>query len=106
MTARPRFWRWVLSFGILGVIIPLLLLARWHVDHVSFGDLGLVLWPASFSFTALDSSDHFSTIAMLYGEAFLANFALYALIGGLFWPVAHVVVRLRDRLNKSARPSA
>jgi hypothetical protein len=46
-----------------------------------------------------------STIAFVYVLAIVENCILYAVVGALLWPIAHLIVRFRNRHSQSAKSS-
>jgi hypothetical protein len=95
MALKPKFWRWVTPFAGLGLFVPTVLTSGWFLFHPNFGDW-LVLWPSSIMFMALDtpSPSPISTAIFVYALAFVENLLLYAAIGVITWPLAHLALRL------------
>ena len=98
MTFRPRFWRWVIGCGIIGLLVPAALSVKWFGFHSGAGS-ETVLWPSSIMFMALDvpSPATISTVAVVYTVAIIENILLYAVLGAVTWLLAHAVVRVVDR---------
>jgi hypothetical protein len=103
MKTKPNIWKWVLLFAALGLVAPVILTVQYLAFGVSFGDSAYLLWvwPTSIMFMALDSPGPAptSTVVAIYCVAFLENCALYATLGVFLWPIAHLIVRRRDRLR-------
>jgi hypothetical protein len=106
MQPRPRFWRWISVFATLGLAVPAGLLLWWHVSPYGAGEEEM-LWPSSLMFLGLEgpTPEPTSTIVFVYALAFVENCILYAVIGALLWPIAYVIVQLRNRHHKSANSS-
>jgi hypothetical protein len=96
MALKPKFWRWTLLFGAFGLLVPAVLLFRWFLFDSGFGEFAVTLWPSSIMFMALDSPrpSPISTIVFIYTLAFVENCLLYAAIGVITWPLAHLALRL------------
>ena len=105
MILKLRFWNWVLSFGALGLIIPFALMAWCFLFHQSVG-VETFLWPSSIMFMALDTpSPSIWTVVSVYAVAWLENAMLYAVLGALLWPLAHLALRLRYSRNSPSKSS-
>jgi hypothetical protein len=56
------------------LVIPVILLLRWHLFDHSFGELELILWPTSFILMLGNSPD-------AYAVSIVMNVALYSVVG-------------------------
>jgi hypothetical protein len=95
MELKPKFWRWTLLFGAFGLLVPVVITSGWFLFHPNFG-VWLDLWPSSIMFMALDTPTlaRTSTIIFVYAIAVVENCLLYAAIGVITWPLAHLSLRL------------
>ena len=98
MKLSPR--RWIVCWGVLGLLVPSVLLLRWLVfDHI-FGEVEMILWPSSFVLLALDGPEPLSlldrlTSTALYAIALAINVGLYSVIGLLSWQLIDLIRRWR-----------
>jgi hypothetical protein len=92
----------MLSFGVLGLIVPAILTVWYFLSGRRLDNLPIWLWPSSQIFMALDhpAQARLSTVIFVYTTAFLENSVVYATAGALLWPIAHLVSRYRHRHKK------
>jgi hypothetical protein len=64
---------WTCWWGLAGLVVPVVLLLRWHLFHHSFGVLELIVWPSSFMLMR-NTPD-------AYVVAIVMNMALYSVVG-------------------------
>ena len=62
------------------MVVPVVLLLRWHLFHHSFGVLELIVWPSSFILMR-NTPD-------AYAVAIVMNMALYSIVGLGAWLVS------------------
>lgn len=100
-----RFWRWVLSFALLGLLIPMGLCAFWFLFSGRGISLALWLWPGSIRFMALEmrGAEPIPTVVFVYIVAILENALMYALAGALLWAGMRLAQRGIHALRTSAR---
>jgi hypothetical protein len=60
--------------GFAGLVVPVVLLLRWHLFNHSFGYPELIVWPSSFVLMLGNTAD-------AYVVAIIMNMALYAVVG-------------------------
>jgi hypothetical protein len=65
---------WICLWGLAGLVVPVVLLLRWHLFHHSFGELELIVWPSSFILMLGNTFD-------AYAVAIVMNMALYSIVG-------------------------
>ena len=89
------FWRWVLGWAVLGLMVPVGLMIGPFVFGRSVGLWSVWLWPSSLIFGALNALDPASlpVIAVLYALALILNILLYAGLSIVLWPIADSVRR-------------
>ena len=63
------------------MVVPVVLLLRWHLFHHSFGVLELIVWPSSFILMLGNTPD-------AYVVAIVMNMALYSIVGLGAWLVS------------------
>src|ERR1039458_2104040 len=88
MKLSPR--RWIVCWGVLGLLVPSVLLLRWLVFDHMFGEVELILWPSSFVLFALDKPGPLNlldrlTVVTVYAIALAINVGLYSVMGLLSW---------------------
>ena len=94
MSWKKPFWKWILLFATLGVVISVLLALQWFIFRVPFRDVEAILWPSSLMFMALDApGTSWSTIAIVYLVAVVENVLLYVVVGLFLWPIAYLIRR-------------
>lgn len=87
--------KWLFYWGALGLLVPAVLLLRWKLFGIMFGQLEATLWPSSIFTIGLEGNPTISTILFVYAVAFVVNVLLYSLIGLLIWPVLRFFLRQR-----------
>ena len=97
----------MLSFGIVGLLVPAILTALDFLPGKRSENLPFWLWPSSQIFMTLDqpADARLSTVIFVYTTAFLENSVVYATAGALLWPIAHLVSRYRHRRKKPSAAS-
>ena len=92
------FWKWLFGWGLLGLLIPAVLILRYVLLHSSFGGLEFILWPTSILLMGLEGPtprsvpDIIEVYAILMGE----NMLIYSVIGLLTWPLLYFALRRRN----------
>ena len=94
---KSKFLRWVLIFGVAGLLVPVLLMLHASISRSLFGDREIFLWPGSIMLMSTEdpSMTKFHAAAIFCG-ALISNFALYAALGALTWPIRRFIIRRRD----------
>jgi hypothetical protein len=92
--------RWVFWWGVLGVLVPALLLLRWKLFGVMFGEVEAIIWPSSIFTMALEGSPTIGNILFVYAIAFLANILLYSVVGLMTWPPLRFFLRRNAESHK------
>ena len=85
------FWRWVLVFAVLGLLIPLVVTFRYGVmgSNSTFGN---GLWISSWLFMGMDQPNS-TAIAKISQLVFAwgSNVVIYAVLGAFGWWVVSLV---------------
>jgi len=92
---KLTFSKWLLYFGVLGLLVPAVLLLRWKLFGIMFGLLEATLWPSSIFTMGLEGNPTIWNILLVYAIALVANVLLYSLAGLLIWPVFRFLLRQR-----------
>lgn len=93
---KSKFLRWVLLFGVAGLVVPVLLMLHASISRSLFGDREIFLWPGSIMLMSTeDPSMPKLQLAAIVGGAFFSNVFLYAALGALTWPIRRVIIRRR-----------
>ena len=89
----------MLAWGVLGLVIPALLILRWKSTGASFGEAELILWPSSILTMGLDGPSPRSNLIIVevYAALIAENAVLYLLAGLLTCPVLFLILRWRNR---------
>jgi hypothetical protein len=87
--------KWVFWCGILGLLVPAVLMLRWKLFGSMFGQIEAILWPSSIMLMGLEGSVSMFYILLVYAMAFVGNVIIYSGIGLLTWPALHFVQRRR-----------
>lgn len=85
--------KWLFYWAVIGLLVPTVLLLRWKLLGVMFGEVEAALWPASIITMGLEGNSTIWNILLIYAIAFVVNVLLYSLIGLLIWPVLRFFVR-------------
>jgi hypothetical protein len=89
--------RWILGFGVAGLLVPAALMLHANLTRSLFGDRDLFLWPGSIALMSTeDPSMTKFHAAVIFGGALISNFVLYGALGALTWPIRRFVIRRRD----------
>jgi hypothetical protein len=84
---KAKFWRWILLFGLAGLIVPGVLLLHVIVSRTVFGGLEVLLWPGSLMLWTLENPKPPMVQAAIFAGALISNVLLYAAVGALTWLV-------------------
>jgi hypothetical protein len=100
MKLKVKFWKWILLFGALGLLVPAVSCIHWFLFGGHASEFEFMLWPSSIMFMGLDGPTPVptSTIVAVYAIAMIENVALYAVIGAFAWLLANLVLCLRGLL--------
>lgn len=66
---------------------------RWKITGRGFGNVELVLWPASIMLMGLEGIRSIPEIIIVYVIVLAANVIQYAILGLLTWPVVRFILR-------------
>jgi hypothetical protein len=107
MLMKVKFWRWILGFGVVGLLVPAALMLHANLTHTLFGDRELLLWPGSIALLSTEDMPKPQQFAVL-GEALFSNVLLYAALGAGIWPFRRLIRRCRTTRadNPTMPPSA
>jgi hypothetical protein len=96
---KRRMLKWMLTWGVLGLVIPALLIIRWRLTGASFGEVESILWPSSILTMGLDGPGPRSNLSIVevYAALIGENVVLYFLVGLLTCPVLFLIPRWRKR---------
>lgn len=85
--------RWLLCWGALALVAPTLLTLRWVLFHSLLGRVEATFWPGSFILMSLEATDRVIPTVLLWGVAFLANVAVYCVLGLAVWAIVQLATR-------------
>jgi hypothetical protein len=90
----------MLAWGALGLVIPALLIIRWKLTGLPFGELESILWPSSILTMGLEGPSPRRTVEIVevYAVLIAENVVLYVLVGLLTFPLVFWVLRWRKPL--------
>jgi hypothetical protein len=97
---KLTIWKWVFWWGLLGLLVPAVLLLRWKLFDSGFGQFEATLWPSSIMTMVLEGSVKMWDILVVYTIALVANIILYSVVGLLTWPVVRFVLRRRAQAQQ------
>jgi hypothetical protein len=100
MKLNVKIWKWILLFGALGLLIPVVSCLHWFIFGGYASEFEFMLWPSSIMFMALDvpTPAPASTVIAVYAIALIENVVLYAIVGALAWLLVNLVFFLRSLL--------
>jgi hypothetical protein len=87
--------KWIVWWGLAGLLVPVVLLLRWKLFGHGFGEREAILWPSSLILMALEGPPEPVVIAVVYAIAVAANITLYSVVGLLSWFFLDLVLRRR-----------
>ena len=89
-TIKARWLRWMLFWSIAGLLVPIMLTARYLLFNSSFGTMEAILWPASIGLMGLEGPPRSKfDIASVYAVLMGLNIALYAALGLVSTPIGY-----------------
>jgi len=100
MKLKVKFWKWILLFGALGLLVPAVSCIHWFLFSGHASEFEFMLWPSSIMFMGLDGPTPVpvSTVVVVFAIALIENIVLYAVVGALAWLLVNVVFYLRGLL--------
>ena len=90
---KLTLWKWVFWWGILGLLVPAVLILRWKLFGSMFGQIEAILWPSSIMLMILEGSVSMLNILLVYAIALVGNVTIYSGVGLLTWPALRFVQR-------------
>ncbi len=94
---KRKLLKWILAWVSVGLLLPLLMLLRWHLFPLSgLGAVELALWPSSIALIGVgDSPTPYSRLdlAGIYAMLIAVNGLLYLVVGLVTSPVMVFVGR-------------
>jgi hypothetical protein len=92
---KPTLRKWMFSWGVIGLLIPIALILRWKLLGSTFGQIELILWPSSILLIGLEGQRSAFVIVLWYAIFIVANIVFYCVIGLLTWPLLRLALRRR-----------
>jgi hypothetical protein len=106
MSMKVKFWRWILGFGVVGLLMPAALMLHANLTRTLFGDRELLLWPGSIALLSTEDMPKPQADAV-FGEALFSNVLLYATLGAVIWPFRRLILRCRStRVDNPTMPQS
>jgi hypothetical protein len=90
-----KLWKWMSQCGLVGLLVPAVLILRWKLLGSTFGRLELILWPSSILLMGLEGQRSAFIIILSYAIVIAVNIVLYCVIGLLMWPALRLALRPR-----------
>lgn len=83
---KVKFWKWILGFGVVGLLVPPALMLHANLTRTLFGDRELLLWPGSIALLSTEGMPRTQAYAV-FAESLCSNVLFYAALGALAWPL-------------------
>jgi len=106
--------QWLLSWGVLGLVIPIVLMVNYRVcvAHVTdrtqlinclWGEEQVILWPTAVMLMPLEAHPTPFAVVWFYSLAVVSNIFVYASVGLLTWFFVQPFVTLDPRNRDNCR---
>jgi hypothetical protein len=92
---KVTFWKWMLWWASIGLLVPVVLILRWKLLGSTFGQTELILWPTSILLMGLEGQHSAFIIILFYAVVVMANIVFYCVIGSLTWLLLRPALRRR-----------
>jgi hypothetical protein len=83
------------SWGVIGLLVPVVLILRWKLLGSTFGQIELILWPSSILLMGLEGQRSAFIIILSYALVIVADIVFYCVIGLLTWPLLRFALHRR-----------
>src|SRR5258705_6732997 len=92
--------KWVFWWGVLGLLVPALLILRWKLFGSGFGRIEAILWPSSIILMILEGTVSMLYVLLVYAIVLVGNVITYSGVGLLTWPALRFVQRRRAQTHQ------
>lgn len=92
--------KWLFWWGILGLVVPAVLILCWKLSSSMFGQIEAILWPSSIMLMVLEGSVSMFYVLLVYAIALVGNVTIYSGVGLLTWPAFRFVQRRRAQTHQ------
>jgi len=82
--------KWLIGWGITGLVAPLLHLSTYFVTGYTLGEGIFVFWPGAIGLRVLENGLPILTVLLIWLITIMSNVLVYALFGLLLWPLAGI----------------